>query len=466
MQDSAPTNLYNLLVTRDLEPEILDAQGKSVTDPNSAEMFSFDWKTANQNYGTVVVLLGKENNMEIYFGDNLGRGMESDDRQQWYQFLEQMKQFASRNMMDFGVNNLSRLKYTMQGMAAIREGLFEGYYGTRKVSYSDQPQRTRLMIRHTRNLGEGEARYRNIESLFVETEDGNRFRLPFRKLIGGRVMARHISEGGTPYDAFGQHITNMMNEMDVMSRFVRAARARGFSGSAGAMAETAIRHYAALKQKAKRMVGQRGYREEREAFRPDQFTDSEVTAEAIRDMFVEQSLDHRIEDALPILARLAEQSRVMPEVAQFESWTANMLEGAAERRLQDLLSKELVVGPDATNAIEQLYGVLDDDALIGILKDLAEQDPDANAWQDPRVQERLGELGIEMPEESADANDLEPDSNSNENSGSGLQGSPTGGNAGGLEPAAEALDSDGVMMTRSSTMSSESIQRLRQLSRV
>jgi len=121
MQDTAAVDLYDLLVTRDFEPEILDAQGKSVTDPAEAEMFSFDWKTQDNNYGTVVALLGGDNNLEIYFGDNLGRGMEPEDRREWYQFLEQMKQFASRNIMDFEINNLSRLKYTMQGMAAIKE---------------------------------------------------------------------------------------------------------------------------------------------------------------------------------------------------------------------------------------------------------------------------------------------------------------------------------------------------------
>ncbi|MBU6382630.1 MAG: hypothetical protein KGR21_09525 [Proteobacteria bacterium] len=396
MQDSAAVDLYNLLVTRDFEPEILDAQGKSVTDPAEAEMFSFDWKTQDQNYGTVVALLGADNNLEIYFGDNLGRGMEPEDRREWYQFLEQMKQFASRNIMDFEINNLSRLKYTMQGMAAIKEGLFEGYYGTRKVSYSDQPKKTRLMIRHSRDLGEGDARHRNIEALFVETEDGNRFRLPFKKLIGGRAMARHISEGGTPYDAFGQRITEMMTEMDTMARFVRAARNRGFDGEAAAMVESAIRHYADLKARAKRMISQRGYREERDSFRPDQFTDSEVTAEAIRDMFIEQTLDHRIEEALPVLARIAQQESSMMEADQFESWANEVAEGRDPNRLQDLMAKELIVGPDATNATEQLYGVLDDEQLFDILRAVAEQDPDTNAWEDPAVQRRLGELGIEM----------------------------------------------------------------------
>ena len=42
-----------------------------------------------------------------------------------------------------------------------------------------------------------------------------------------------------------------------MARFVRAARNRGFDGEAAAMVESAIRHYADLKARAKRMISQR-----------------------------------------------------------------------------------------------------------------------------------------------------------------------------------------------------------------
>lgn len=439
MENNVSTALYNLLVTRDFDPEILDSSGKAVTDPSQAELFSFDWKTENKNYGTVVVLLGADQELEVYYGDNLGRSMESEDRRDWYQFLEQMKSFATRNLLTFELNNLNRLKYTMQGMAAIKEGLFEGYYGTRKMSYSDQPKRTKLVIRHDRTLGEGDKRYRHIESLFVETADGERFRVPSRSLMHGKMLARHVAEGGTPYDAFGQHITEIIAEMATMSRFVRAARGRPFEGEARAMTESAVRHYQDLKAKAKRMISQRGYREEREQFDPAAFTDSEVTVEAIRDMFIENSLDQRIEEALPILARLAipvaidalsSDGSELDEARQFESWADNLVEGTWAlpegpeeiARLKQLMAEPLPVGPDATNATEQLYDLVGDDDLFDRLAELARMD--ANADARPAIQERLQQLGM--------ANIL-----------------------GSTEPdVQEDLDTDGVMMTRPSNMSS------------
>jgi hypothetical protein len=55
-------------------------------------------------------------------------------------------------------------------------------------------------------------------------------------------------------------------------------------------------------------------------------------------------------------------------------------------KLNQLMSQELIVGPDATNATEQLYDVIGDDQLFDILGDLAEQDPRANIWDDTDVQ--------------------------------------------------------------------------------
>jgi hypothetical protein len=429
MENNTPKNLYDILVTRDFEPEILDSSGKSVADPNEAELFSFDWKTDGRNYGTVVILLGSSNDLEIYYGDNLGRGMDSEDRGAWYDFLAQMKNFATRNMLSFKLNNINRLKYTMQGMAAIREGLFEGYYGRKNISYSDQPKQTRLMIRHDRNLAEGEPRYRAIESLFVETVDGERFRVPSRSLAHGRMLARHIAEGGTPYDAFGQHITDVVNEINVLSKFIRASRNRGFEGPAAGMVETAVKHYSDLKAKAKRMISQRGYREEREQFDPAQEQPQDHMISEIRDMFIEQTLDSRIEEALPVLASLSRSA--MREVQEFDAWTQEVTDRAdlptakgETSQLEELMAQPLPVGPDAINAIEQLNDIITDNALFRSLEDLAAQDPEADAR--PLIQQRMEELGIEI--RSGDQKD-----------GMG-----------------EDLDTDGVMMTRPSNMSSES----------
>lgn len=448
---TAALALFNNLVTKNFEPVTKDSQGLDVEDPSKAEMFSFDWKTQNKNYGTVVILFGDDGNFLMFFGDNLGRTMDSADKRAWYNFIEEMKNFAMRNnFKKYTPGNISRLKYTMQGMSAIKEGLFEGYYGKKDVSYSNQPKQVRLMIKHNRNIGEGEARYRAIDSVFVETADGERFKVPSRSLMHGRMIARHCAEGGNPYDVFGNHINEIMYEMATLSRFIRAAKTKNFTGEASQMFEAAVRHYSDLKAKAKQMISQRGYHEARENFDPAQPTAANELVDSVRNLFIEQTLDHRIETALPILARLKETS--MKEAHEFESWATKVTEGTwalpdtpeTERQLKDLMSKPLIVGTDATNATEQLYDLVGDDELFDRLSELANQNPDANCWEDPGVINRLGELGIDInatvgPESDDDTNQ------SNE------------------QGVGENLDTDGVMMTKPSNMSSESFDPLTKL---
>lgn len=96
----------------------------------------------------------------------------------------------------------------------------------------------------------------------------------------------------------------------------------------------------------------------------------------------------------------------MKEAQIFENWINQLSEGTwalpdtpeAQEKLNQLMSGELIVGPDATNATELLYDVIGDDELFDILNDLADRDPRANIWDDSDVQRRLAELGIQTPQ--------------------------------------------------------------------
>ena len=431
MDNSNNYMLFDLLVTKDFAPELLDASGKPVSNPSDAELFSFDYKGANKNYGTVVILLGKENDLQIFFGDNLGKTMEPGDKDSWYDFLAQLKKFATRNLLNFKVNNLNKLKYTMQGIAAINEGLFEGrYYGKKDVSYSDHDnKRAKLMIKHSRNIGPNEQRYKAVESLFVENSDGERFKLPFKNLLGGKMMRTHVAHGGTPYDAFGRHISDIVREMNTLGRFCAATRNKTYEEKGAAMVEAATRHFKDLKRKARQMVSNRGYGRAIEEFDPGAVRESELAADVLRDWFVEQTVDSRIEEALPVLEKIAAEETKMKETEQFENWVEQVSEGTwalpdtpeAEAELERLLSKPLPVGADGANATNAIYDLIGDDALFDDLSDLAKQDPDADAR--PLIVARLKDFGIEV--------------NSKQD---------------------EDLDTDGVMMTRPSNMSSESVE--------
>jgi hypothetical protein len=333
--------------------------------------------------------------------------MDPEDKDEWFSFLEQLSNKAASHSATWSPRDINQLKHTLAGIAAIKEGLFEGYYGNRKVSYMGEQTQARLVIKHNRTLGEDDKRYRYVESLFIETADQERFRLPFKSLAGGRAMLEHVRLGGRPYDVRGNHITEVVSEMAVLSRFNRAQHRRVFEGVTQELVESARQYYQNLQETIKHLGSPRGYQAYFESWAPDQVGEAESLVENLRNMFVEQTLDARIEAALPTLAKIQQQGMNMKEAQIFESWINQLSEGTwalpetpeQMEKLNQLMSAELIVGPDATNATELLYDVVGDDELFDILNDLADRSEGrANIWDDSDVQRRLAELGVQTPQ--------------------------------------------------------------------
>jgi len=405
-ENNAAQQIYDTLVTRDLDPKSLDSMGKPTVNPSEADLFSFNFKTENKDYGTVVILVNGDNDLEVYYGDNLGRGMEREDRSHWYDFLAVIRNIAKRNLLTFSLNNMNRLKYSMKSMANLAEGLvMEAWKGQGKTkSYSNQPGNARVVIQHSRAIGEGEQRFRNIESLFVENSQGERFRMPFRSIAGAKAMARHVSEGGTPYDSFGQHISDTINEINTLSKFIRASRSNAFAQNESALGivEDAVKHYADIKRKAKKMISRRGYKEIFAAYDPMAITELDETVNKVREVFVNSSLDTRIEEALPILAKIQEEN--MKEADIFEQWADRITEGTwalpdtdeQMAKLKELMSEPLPCGPDGEYATEQLYDLIGDDELFDDISVLADRDPNADCRE--IVKARLADFDIVIDE--------------------------------------------------------------------
>jgi len=410
-ENTASQQIYDLLVTKDFDPKSLDSMGKPTVNPSEADLFSFNFTANGNEYGTVVILVNGDNDLEVYYGDNLGKGMDPGDKGDWYDFLGMLRQTAKRNLLTFSLNNMNKLKYQMASMADISESLvMEAWKAQGKSkSYSNQPGKAKVVIQHSRAIGEGEQRFRNIASLFVENSQGERFRMPFESIAGAKAMARHVSEGGTPYDAFGQYISETINEIKTLGKFVRASRSNAFAQNEQALdiVEDAVKHYSDLKRKAKKMIGKRGYKEIFSNYDPAVATELDETIESVREVFVNSAVDSRIEEALPILAKIKEST--MKEANQFENWTNQIMEGTwalpetAEdmARLQELMSKPLPCGPDGEYASEQLYDLIGDDSLFDDIGELADKDPDADCRK--LVMARAQQLGVDIDVEVSES---------------------------------------------------------------
>ena len=386
-QQNAALKLFDLLTSRDFDPNMLDVRGKPAADPAEAEMFSFEYRAeSGKDYGTIVILLGDDGELTVFCADNVGRTMEGEDKQSWFAFLEQLKDFSIRNHMSFGIKNINRLRYSMQGQAAIKEGLFESWSGNRTTSWLGPATEARLMVKHKRPLGENDARFRYVESLYIETADGERFKLPFTKLSGGRAMLEHVRQGGKPYDPRGQHIVGIVEELNLLSRFRRANHGQIFEGDTGQLVEETNTYYENLQRVIKGLGADHGYTNYFESWQPAEITEQDVVIEGLKNLFVTQSIDSRIEAALPLLARIQQQGQAMKEANIFEAWANRLVEGTwsvpdtpeKQEQLIELMQSELPVGADATNATEELYDLLGDDVLFDQLHNLADRDANAD----------------------------------------------------------------------------------------
>ena len=306
--ENTSEKLYNILSTKFNNTDIktLTSTGKETTDMEDIEMFSFDMLVDNKNYGPVVILMSADDNLEVYYGDNTSKSLDRIAKKKWENLIEHLSTFARSNRMGFSLKHTTDLKYDLSNIANITESfknIFESYYGTRKTSYSKQGK-AKIIIKHTRALGEDEKRFRNISQLFIENADGERFKLPFKKLAGARAMARHVTEGGNPYDLFGVHICEMVKDINTLGGFVRRSKMFESDEETSGLVETGRTHYASLRKGLNQIAGKRGYHTFKESWKPEEITSLDEDTDAIRKLFTERSVNTNVENALPLLARL------------------------------------------------------------------------------------------------------------------------------------------------------------------
>lgn len=407
--NSNTQDLIDLLMTRGLDVEMFDFktnrppvndEGKS--NPIDADDFVFDWVSSRgKNYGTVEIFIGDGKTMQVASADNTGRAMEPEDKDEWFEFIQSLSRFAKSHRLYFDFTNLSKIKLNKTSMAALSEG----FIGNRHYSFTGSPTEARLMIKHSKIMGEGDQRFRYIESIFIETADGERFKLKTRSLVEGRAQLQHVKQGGRPWDERGCHISEMVEQAKILSQFRRAHNGKIFESEAQQLIVETEQYYQSLRHDIKSLSSSTGYKNYFENWSPTAVTEKDIMIEDLKDLFVETKIDPRIEQALPLMAQIKETK--MKELDIFEAWADRIANKSMTREeelaLEQLMLQPLVIGPDAVNVVNQLPGMLaDDEELLDILRDLAEADPNTNIWENPQVIHRFEELGIEIPTTSAE----------------------------------------------------------------
>jgi len=318
-------------------PIPMDATGKVTPLEDEADVFKFTFTKDGKSYGDVFATVDDDRKVVLYYKDDVTQSPDSptpgigyDDS--WWGFLKQIAQwwpregFEGRILKDMDKlgNDMARRKHMKN-----KDQLGEGYYPMgKKASYSDAVPTVKIVIEHSRVIEEGEQRYRNINRIFLENQLGERYLLDTKKPGVARVYARHIAEGGKVNDDRWSHIQSLCEEYSKMAGFVRATRNGQFNESAQKLVNEGIAHYQSLRESLGRMTSKRGYNTYFESWTPA-LMENEGEETNLNELFVQETLDPRIESVMPILSRLHKkvaESTIDREISKLSEWADSLTE--------------------------------------------------------------------------------------------------------------------------------------------
>jgi len=232
----------------------------------------------------------------------------------------------------------------------------EAYYPMgKKASYSDAVPQVKIVLQHTRQVEEGEQRFRNVAKIFLENEQGERILAPTTRPGIARIYARHLAEGGMPHDDRWNHVGSLVEEYTKMAGFVRATRNGQFNESAQGLVEKGVAHYQALRESLGKMTGHRGYNAYFESWAPPLMED-DGNVTNLSELFVQENLDPRIESVMPILSRLHKPITEMTEVVELAEWADSITEESGGSNFVQLNGKNI---GQVVNSQDEGYGFVD-----------------------------------------------------------------------------------------------------------
>jgi hypothetical protein len=233
--------LFNKIRGRFPKVTIGDENGDATNEPSQARFFDFDFRVSGRDIGKVSVSISEKEGMTVIYSNDFITDKDDTTQKEWYNFLKELRVFAKKRLLkkfdirNINKSNLNKRDYKFLAMDRIggKEMTESKLYGTSRWSYQDFDG-ARLTIKHLESIDQTSrfGRVQKIGSIFVDNAEGERFKYPYRHISGARAMARHVAEGGTPHDEFGQHIVGLSEELVKLRKF------KTYMGRSAVMAES------------------------------------------------------------------------------------------------------------------------------------------------------------------------------------------------------------------------------------
>ena len=351
-------DLFNKIRSKFSNIQLGDSEGNVTADPKLAVFFDFEFSENSDNFGRVSISLADGENMKVFYNRGLVEKIDDEARANWYSFLKELKDFAVQHQVSFDVRDITKNSLTQQDFKNLADvnqtvntddnmseelnrltklagvPVAESLTGTKKSSYENL-DKTRLIIRHAQAVDENVpgSRSRQINSLYIENEQGERFKYPMKHLAGARAMARHVANGGVPHDDFGKHIIKMSEQIAQLNSFARYATNKDqLNNSVGDIIEKSRLKLENMRNYVKNLSKQAHYMKTKESFQPTTIAElDDATRNSLREKFTLRHLDDKVESALPLIHSIMKEyddkdGEISPPVdhsAMVQSFLAN-----------------------------------------------------------------------------------------------------------------------------------------------
>jgi hypothetical protein len=409
-------DLVQQLGTRfpDMRKETADSKpidGKKLTDSDVRKIsFDFTDRRGGEKLTNVSLSLNDEGEkpaLSVLWNKN-------PDDKSWVSFLEELSKFAQSHGMDFDLQNPSQSNLDKRDPIGEAKMTESRLFGTSKTSFQDIGE-AKIIVRHTQpvNYNAPNGRTQHIERIFIENSLGERFAYPVKHLNGARALARHVAEGGTPYDGIGQHIIGLSEEMSKLRFFKNYVdRSPVISENMGTIQNKVIERIEQVKKEIHALQTPKYYTEFRESFTAK--NKKEIPEDILNDWIdrlTVRSFNEELKTVFPYIYNLVDESELpikelnaddllgetyseeevteyyepTNEFAEFERHIEGIVaedddlfssneerQTQAIQTLQDLFSQEVPIGTGGDNINSSLDGIIDDKKLEQAFELLAE----------------------------------------------------------------------------------------------
>ena len=321
--DKIAEDLFNKIRSRFSSVTVGDIAGNVTDAPKEARFFDFDYTEDSRKLGNVSINISEDPNdsdkqaLTVIYSKDFISNEDQTTQTNWFNFLKELRQFSKKRRLNFDIRDINKTnldKRDYKFLANNRPG--EGtmteskLYGTSKVSYQNVDS-ARIVIKHTEHVNHELAagRTQNIGKIYIESSDGERFMYPFKHLSGARAMARHVAEGGKPFDDFGKHIVGLSEEMSKLRKFKNyMGRSAVMAESLGEYMDAVHERIATVKKTIEGLQRSTYYKQTFEAFETPVFEDvPDAVAENWIDQLTIRQFNEELKDVFPYIYKLVSE---------------------------------------------------------------------------------------------------------------------------------------------------------------